>query len=69
MDNNFSRQPSESSHSVPLQRLADVALRIERELSDIGSNGDMNSFYKAFKTTEAVIELARAMRALAEYYS
>jgi hypothetical protein len=68
MNNNFSKQPSEGSHAVPLQRLADVALRIERELVAI-QNGDLNSFYKSARTTEAVIELARAMRALAEYYA
>ena len=69
MDNNFSKQPSEGSHSVPLQRLADVALRIERELVALHRDPMINSFYKVNRTTEAVIELARAMRALSEYYA
>jgi hypothetical protein len=62
------KQPSEGFHSVPLQRIADVALRIERELVALEKE-DLNSFYKAQRTTEAVIELARAIRALSEYYS
>lgn len=63
------KQPSEGSHSVPLQRLADAALRIERELVSIQSDRTINDFYKLKKTTEAVIDLARAVRALSEYYS
>jgi hypothetical protein len=66
---NCPRQPSEGSHSVPLQRLADLALRIERELSAIADDRTMNDFYKLKRTTECVIELARAIRALAEYYA
>jgi len=62
------KQPSEGSHSIPLQRLADLALRVERELSAIADDRSVNDFYKARKTTEAVLELARAIRALAEYY-
>ncbi len=63
------RQPSESSHSVPLQRLADLALRVERELSAIVDDRTLNDLYKATRTSECVIELARAIRALAEYYA
>jgi hypothetical protein len=63
------RQPSEGSHSVPLQRLADLALRVERELSAISDSRTINDFYKLKRTTESVIELARAIRALAEYYA
>jgi hypothetical protein len=62
------RQPSEGSHSVPLQRLADVALRVERELVQLQDDRSVNDFYKAKKTTEAVIDLARAVRALFEWY-
>ena len=69
MDNGFSKQPSEGSHSVPLQRLADVALRVELMLNKVHKNRAVNDFYKLEKTTEAVIELARAMRALSEYYA
>jgi hypothetical protein len=62
------RQPSEGSHSVPLQRLADIALRVERELVALTKDRTLNDFYRAHKTTEAVIDLARAIRALHEYY-
>lgn len=63
------KQPSEGSHSAPLQRLADLALRIEKELVAVHNDKTINTFYKFDKTTESVIELARGMRALAEFYS
>lgn len=69
MDNSCPRQPSEGSHAVPLQRLADLALRVERELSAITDSRTINDFYKLKRTTECVIELARAIRALAEWYA
>lgn len=69
MDNLVPKQPSEGSHAVPLQRLADLALRIELQLVALLDNPTRNDFYKARKTSEAVIDLARGLRALAEYYS
>jgi hypothetical protein len=62
------KQPSEGFHSIPLQRLADKALAIERELSETQSS--LPCFdQQVAANTKAIIELARIIRALGEFYS
>lgn len=64
------RQPSfpENYHAVALQRLADKAVAIERDLCVL-RDANMSDRAKALAAIGAAIDLARIIRALSEYYS